>query len=359
MTMRERMLAVIQQRAVDRVPFVQYSEIAGPGTDRAAQALLGRDKIGFSRWTSVHAYDTPNCGFERQEFARNGRRGERFLLHTPKGTLTSERIFEPALGTSAAARHFVQDPKDYETLLAYLRDIRVHGRLEPLEQTVRDLGDEGLPHINTPRTPYQQLWVEWVNIQDLAQHLCDLPDLLEEVTATLFDIQERVYAVVRDAARKSFVPYVVVGDNITAPMIGETYFRRYCLPSYRKLAEALDETGQDIPVVVHMDGDLKPLWRAIGESRVRGLDSMSPPPDNDTSVGDALRMWPEMRVLVNFPSSIHLKPPEAIYAKAMEILEEGGRTGRLQIQISENLPPDAWRTSYPAIVQAIDDFGGG
>jgi hypothetical protein len=105
-----------------------------------------------------------------------------------------------------------------------------------------------------------------------------------------------------------------------------------------------------------MDGDLKPLWDAIGESPVRLIDSFSPAPENDTSIADAIRMWPEMRLCPNFPSSIHLAEPEVIYETTMELLEQGGRTGRLQIQISENMPPGAWKKSYPQIVRAIHDF---
>lgn len=49
-----------------------------------------------------------------------------------------------------------------------------------------------------------------------------------------------------------------------------------------------------MPVFVHVDGDLRPLWKAIGESRVGGFDSLSlslsPPPDNDTGPGDVVRM---------------------------------------------------------------------
>jgi len=107
-----------------------------------------------------------------------------------------------------------------------------------------------------------------------------------------------------------------------------------------------------------MDGDLKPLWRLISESGVRGLDSLSPPPDNDTSVAQALAMWPEMRVGINFPSSVHVAPPDEIYRVTWQILEEGGRSGRLQIQVSENVPPGVWRSSFPAIIRAINDFAG-
>ena len=113
----------------------------------------------------------------------------------------------------------------------------------------------------------------------------------------------------------------------------------------------------EIPVFVHMDGDLKPLWNAIGASGVRGLDSFSPPPDNDTRPADAVALWPEMRLWLNFPSSVHLAEPEAIYQRALQILEEAGHTGRLQIQVSENVPPGVWRRSYPAIVRAIAEYG--
>jgi uncharacterized membrane protein len=64
-----------------------------------------------------------------------------------------------------------------------------------------------------------------------------------------------------------------------------------------------------------------------------------------------------MRVAINFPSSVHLRTPKQVYAAAREILEQGGRSGRLQIQISENMPPGAWRRSFPEIARAVEDFG--
>jgi EAL domain-containing protein (putative c-di-GMP-specific phosphodiesterase class I) len=80
-------------------------------------------------------------------------------------------------------------------------------------------------------------------------------------------------------------------------------------------------------------------------------------PDNDTRVAEAVAQWPDMRICLNFPSSVHLREPEEIRRVAEEILAEGGATGRLQIQISENVPPGVWRKSFPAIVTAIRAFG--
>jgi len=106
-----------------------------------------------------------------------------------------------------------------------------------------------------------------------------------------------------------------------------------------------------------MDGDLKPLWRLIGESKVGGLDSLAPAPDNDTSVAQAATMWPDKRLFVNFPSSVHLRSTDQVRAEAENILAAAGHTGRLQVQISENVPFTVWRTSMPAIAETIEAFG--
>jgi EAL domain-containing protein (putative c-di-GMP-specific phosphodiesterase class I) len=74
-------------------------------------------------------------------------------------------------------------------------------------------------------------------------------------------------------------------------------------------------------------------------------------------VADAVREWPDMRLMTNFPSSVHLRPPDEIRRVTREILEQGANTGRLQIQISENVPPFAWRTSVPIIAEEILAWG--
>ena len=70
-------------------------------------------------------------------------------------------------------------------------------------------------------------------------------------------------------------------------------------------------------------------------------------------------MWPGMRLLLNFPSSVHLAEPAEIHRTAREILAQGGTPGRIWIQISENVPPGRWKVSYPEIFRAILDHGRG
>jgi hypothetical protein len=349
MTNRQRLLAVLRGDELDRVPFVQYEDVAAP--DREIWSAFGRNRMGLLRWTEAHLLAAPCCRFDAQPFARDGLRGQRTVLTTPRGVLEEETLYEPTYGAGSIKKHFVCSKQDWEIFLSYLRDVIIVPDPEKVLAADRELGDDGLPHVSVMRTPYQHLWILWVALEDLVAALVDWPELTGEVIEELVRIERDIFRAVAAAP----VPYVVFPDNITAPPIGETYFRRYCVPLYDELAELLAARG--IPVFVHMDGDLKPLWSAIGDSRVEGLDSLSPPPDNDTSAGAAVAMWPRMKVFLNFPSSVHVMDDPVIYRTTCGILEEAGHSGRLSIQISENVPPGAWRKSFPPILRAIEEFG--
>ncbi|MBM3188294.1 MAG: hypothetical protein FJZ90_06170 [Chloroflexi bacterium] len=275
----------------------------------------------------------------------------RTTLHTPAGSLHEERAFESAYESSSIRKHYVQEPDDYLVFWAYLDDCVILENYAQYHEDQKELGDAGTPLVAVERTPYQQLWVQWVGLDHLGYHLADCPDRVHE---TIERLRARARAIF-EIAYHSPAPFVDFPDNITAPAIGPMRFREYCVPMYNELAEMLAE--RNALVFVHMDGDLKPLWQAIGESKVGGIDSLAPAPDNDTSVAQAVAMWPEMRLFVNFPSSVHLREREGVLAEAEAILQAAGHTGRLQMQISENVPLYAWRTSLPAIADAIDAFG--
>ena len=347
--MRERILAVIRGEPVDRVPFVQYDNLAAPNA--AVWDWIGRDEMGVLRWTMPYRIDHPNCRTHTEELELDGQRSRRTTIETPSGVLTEESYLEPTFGTAARRRHYVDSEDDYAALQAYFEDAVVVEEPEPFQRAVSELGDSGLPLVRVDRTPFQQLWIQWTGIQNLAAHMVDCPDRVARVVEAIAGQQRQVF----DVVCRLPLDFVDFPDNITAPVIGEANFQTYCVPYYNELAERLTE--DNVPVFVHMDGDLKPLWQEIDGSGVSGIDSLSPPPDNDTTVGDVVRMWPGMRIWVNFPSSVHLASEDRIYEHACEILDQGAHTGRLQIQISENMPPGAWERSFPQIVRAIHDFG--
>ena len=353
MTMRERMMAVLRGGEFDRVPFCQYPGIVGPYED--VWDLVGRENVGLLANAHPFKIESPGCEFVAEEIERDGLSGSRTTLRTPEGDLFQEKLREPALGTSATRRHYVQTIDDYRVVNAYLRGVTIEPDLDGYLEGVEKIGEDGVCPIWLCRTPFQRLWIEWVSLQDLCYHLVDAPDVLAETLDLLAAESRRMCEAAAEICRRTPVPFVDFPDNLTAPAIGERYFREYCAPFYDDMAERL--VGTETLVCSHTDGALKPLWAAISETGLGGLESFTPPPDGDTRVADVAGMWPEMRMLVNFPSSVHLAKPEVVYNEAIKLLEEGAATGRLWIQISENVPPGLWKRSYPEIVRAIRDFG--
>ena len=348
MTMRDRMMAVLKGQEHDRVPFVMYDGML-PADE--VREVLGRDRIGLMRWTSIHRIETPRCHSETEDYLVDGATWQRTTIHTPKGSICEERGYVSSYESRSIRKHYVQEAEDYEVLWALLEDGVVLEDYDRYYREEADLGDDGIPLVAIERTPYQQLWVQWVGLDTLGYHLVDYPDRVAHTVDLLSDRARRIFEI----ANRSPAPFIDFPDNITAPAIGPQRFRQYCVPLYDELADML--AGRDALVFVHMDGDLKPLWPAIAESKVGGIDSLAPAPDNDTSVAQAVAMWPEKVLYVNFPSSVHLRSPDEIRAEAEEILNAAGHTRHLQIQISENVPLSVWRHSFAAIADAIDAFG--
>jgi len=348
MSMRQRLLAIMRGEPHDRVPFIMYDGIL-PKDE--VWKLLGRDRIGLLRWCGPARLENPACQWKTEKIQRDGLEGERQFLITSQGTLTKEIFFEPVYHSGSTHKHFVSELKDYDILDEYLRGATVVGDRADYDRACAELGDDGLPLLAVRRTAWQQLWVEWVNMQNLAWHYAEHEDRVM-ATVALLEKHQRAYL---DCACQLKPAFVDFPDNITAPMIGRAQFQRFCVPMYRELAARLAEFGA--LAFCHMDGDLEPLWQLIGSSGIRGLDSLSPPPDNDTGPGQALTMWPQMRVFINFPSSVHLQPAEGVRQRTRELLAEAGHSGRFEIQLSENVPPSVWRTSLPAIAAEIEAFG--
>jgi len=348
MTPRQRLTAAIRGEPHDRVPFACYDGLL-PYDE--VSALVGEGNVSIIRWCPCYRLEHPHCRFDEETVEEGGRKLVRTTLHTPRGALTREAQLEPAYGSHASRKHFVRDPADYDVLDAYLQDCTVVPDAEPHARALAELGESGVPMASVPRSSWQQLWVQWVSMQDLAWHFAEAEDRVMR-TIGLLEAQQRATF---ECAAKIRPVYVDFPDNITAPMIGPRHFERFILPMYQELSARMAEL--DVPVFSHMDGDLKPLWHLIGQSGLSGIDSFSPAPDNDTSVGEAVRMWPRMRLFMNFPSSVHLMDEESIRGHVRAILEQGGGSGRIEIQISENVPHDVWRRSIRVIGEELAAFG--
>ena len=150
-----------------------------------AFGLLGHGNIGLIRFCSIFRAETPNCRRESEVFFEGETKWERNVLHTPRGDLTELRVFEPAFDSSTARKHFVETREDYERLWSYLEDAVILDNFDQYYRDCAELGDDGIPKTEIERTPWQQLWIEWVGLEPLSYHLADWPDYVEHTLELL------------------------------------------------------------------------------------------------------------------------------------------------------------------------------
>jgi len=351
-TMKDKMIAFFRNEQIDRIPFVHVDNLVGKNEEIWSE--IGRENMGLTRWSRIHRFQSINCKTVSEKLEKNGLKGIRNTIITPIGNLFEDKYFDPAYMSEAYSKHFIVDESDYKIFNYYLKDLLVLPDHDAFLKDQSEVGDDGLAMAVIYRTPYQKLWIECVSIEDLSWHMLDNPEVVQECVKSLVDIQKKIFHITYDAVDKLPIHLVNIPDNITAPLIGESNFRKYCVPYYNELSEML--ANKDTSIVVHMDGSLQSIWAAIRDSKFDALDSFTPAPDNDTGVRQALDQWPDKKLMCNFPSSVHLESAEKIFDQAVQILEESRDTNRLWLQISENMPTGVWRKSFPQIIKAINEF---
>ena len=152
--------------------------------------MVGRENMGILRFGRVQSLEHPNCSFHSEPIFEDGLEGKRTVLHTPDGELVEERFYEPIFKSPSIRKHYVKEPGDYKILSAYLKDIIVHENIDDYLKVQKEVGEDGVVQLWVGRTPYQQLWIEWVSIEDLALHMADYPDLVEECICLWCGISE-------------------------------------------------------------------------------------------------------------------------------------------------------------------------
>ncbi len=125
------------------------------------------------------------------------------------------------------------------------------------------------------------------------------------------------------------------------------------MPVYKRTTEKLAGTGKKL--AVHLDGRLASLKHTIGETEMDIVEALTPPPMGDVSVKQARELWPDKALWINFTSSMHIEPPDAIEAHTRHLIEEAGTRKGFAIGITEDAPVKALEKSLDVISRVLNE----
>lgn len=344
MTIRENLEAALRGETVDLIPFAIYAGFLNSPGGPAMREIEGMGLINMARpW--------------RVEYGRTEVRTERLadgseltVYHTPLGELTQRRVPEPGYGSMWTMEHLVKRPEDWQIVQYLIEDTVYLPAPETFDEADQQAGEGGLVLAPVERMPFQRLWIEFGDIEQLCFLLADDRNKLDRMISVMTRKQSECW----ELTAHSDAEFVWAPDNLTADILGPELYRRYAQPYYEALAEALHPHHKLI--VAHFDGHLAALAELIAETPIDVVESFTPPPNGNLALGEAWQAWAPKVLWVNFPPSGHLAEPEQIKAQVQALVAEVPERRRLAFEISENVPDDLAAGNFATIQEALEEL---
>lgn len=344
MTPRDRVLAVLHGKPVDKVPFTIYESKLPPC---AVERRLRNDGLCIvNRRVPVCTSSCPGCTVETHTYVENGRPRLRRLYRTPVGEV--EEISEPAGFTSWALVKRFQRPEDYKVLYW----IETHTEFAPAYEgyacSEAWMGDDVILRGAVGATPLHQIMIAYMGVETFAVEWYERRDEILRLETAMRESRRKVYPILA----ASPITHANYGGNEVPEVMGPPRFREFCVPLYAECAEHFRPKGKLLGT--HLDGNNAAWADLVAGSALDYVEAFTPAPDTDLTLAQALEAWPDKVIWLNFPSSLHLASLETIRRTTREFIDLARQTNRVIIGITEDVPEDRWQGNLLAISEEIN-----
>lgn len=352
MTQKERLLAALAGRAVDRVPiwlregFNLYREDRG-AEEFACGWMNEPDYIELWEFAREHCASIvgwspgghfnrllgipPSRMSSRVESLSPGVRRTIVTIDTPKGPLQTVKERRRGENTGWCVKHAVESMEDFEKLR------RVPFQVDPPNFAPREreraaLGDQGVMclGLNSPWVAFSgcmpfEMALAWSVTNRETVHEC-----LEEITRRTLACLERVFETPVET-----IANLGGSEQCTPPMMSPAAFAEFVVPYDRRIVDFLNRRG--VLVNCHCHGRVASALAGMVEAGYASTDPVEPPPAGDVTMPQAREAAGDRLTLLGNLEFDELEnaDPERIRQRVREIMD----TGRRRLVLSASAGP--------------------
>jgi hypothetical protein len=240
MNFSERIHAVLHGETPDRVPFVPYAHLIPRGEfaremrDRGMGLLVGCSAV----WqTQPHMrVETRIEGDVRTT-----------LYHTPAGTVSASQkthVGRIADGGTIRVDRMIRGVEDYDPVIYMVEDTEFHLDSASYDNTVRDLGADGIVRSSGVTPPYLSS-MGYFRLEDWSYTQYDHPDRFARLISALERQQERRFPFVLDS------PVELLSCGATHDGYGPEPYRAHALPFYEQYIPRLKAANKICSIHAH------------------------------------------------------------------------------------------------------------
>ncbi|MBI9108189.1 MAG: hypothetical protein JEZ04_15675 [Spirochaetales bacterium] len=350
MTSKERVLAALRGKNIDRLPWspnLAYWWESQSASFKKQGEIAFLDQIGADGFIRGHVpFDEKppknliivKLKYKHSTYKLEQKKDTRIETYkTPVGSLQSVYTYSASGNTWFLTEHPVKTAEDFK-ILEYLKsDASPIEDFSILDELQSDLGERALIvplFIQEMKSSFQALIEYWVGTEALVYALYDYPEI---VLNTLESMRRLNRACLKVALRSNAEGFISWEDTSTTN-ISPDYYINYIVPEINDWCDLIHKENKFY--IQHACGTLKDLIQIIGESKIDCIESISPPPTGNIELWDARKHLPEYIALIGgIEPTVFKNAGMAEFSLYIDQLLEKMEGSRYILANSDSCPP--------------------
>ncbi len=355
MNPRERLTAALNLEPVDRRPWAplidNYTRRNYALEDQQQNMYTGyiHDELHcdvIERWAKP--YTTVRVNTEEHVTTVGDNDMIITTLKTPIGVVEETIEKYASGGAFKRKKHFIECEKDYEVFACAYSDQRVIADYQNFEAADRLVGEKGVVIPPIPFSPLAYLYNLLMDVQQMIFDIFDRPKVVETFMQAIHKKNMEICQVAADSPAQYFISV----ENTSTTMLSEGMIRDYVFPFLNDYATILHKKGKKY--IHHACGKLKSVLHLFAESKVDGIDSLTPPTIGDTEAWEAFEAIGDRIIIGGLPQDINLDERE-LRRQVVRLLE---RTERFKgLIVSGGNSPGAPIERYRCVGDILREHG--
>ena len=317
MTNRERLLAIMEGRLPDRVPWIPrlaiwYEANKRQGTLPEPYRGLSLREVERKVFGGTAARDGTIYRIEIDGVEiRTHQPGDMECLTeyvTPVGTVTTRFRSTPHLREQgiqdAEVEFMLKRREDYPVVEYIIEHTRYTPTFDQYEAYERDVGEEGYPMVNCGDCPMHHWMRALVGYDQAYFHLNDYPAEVERLVGVLTDhYKETIWRHMLDSPAR----LLMHGHHLSSQMTPPPLFERHILPYYEELAPKLRARGKTL--ALHADNDTRHIFWQIERAGFGMVECFVTQPMVETTLAEARAAWGDRVIIWGGVPAVILEDP--------------------------------------------------
>jgi len=317
MTPRERILAVLDGKAPDRIPWVPRLQIwwdaarltgtLPPEYEGLSLREVERDVFGGTAARDGFIFRTEMRDVEVRQMKLD-KMDTLYEYVTPVGTVTTRMRTTDQLNRQgiqeAQVEFMLKSREDYPVVEYIIEHTDYSAAYEEYERYEAETGDDGYPMVNCGDCPFHH-WMRGLAGYDHAYfHLYDFPNEVDRLVDALTDrSKETIWQHMLDSPARMLMHGHHLSSQMTPPLL----FEKYILPYYQELTPRLRE--REKVVAMHGDNDTRMIFSHIERAGIGMVECFATAPMVPTTLEEARAAWGDRVIIFGGVPSVILEPP--------------------------------------------------